>query len=126
MTEYLPVFMFLSTAVIAVFTMLSVAIWTGTRLREREVYYRNELLKKLAENPGPGAEQVVNVLREEERRERRRKIEGMKVGGLSATAAGIAIAGFLWNLEKVRVAGFIPLAVGLALLAYAFVLAPRD
>jgi hypothetical protein len=126
MTEYLPVFMFLSTAVIAVFTMLSVAIWTGTRLREREVYYRNELLKKLVENPGAGAEQVVNVLREEERRERRRKIEGMKIGGLSATAAGVAIAGFLWNLEKVRVAGFIPLAVGLALLAYAFVLAPRD
>jgi hypothetical protein len=124
MTEYLPLFMFLSTAVIAVFTMISIAVWTGTRLAEREAYYRNEVLKKLAEMQGAGAESVLNVMREEERRAERQKIEGLKIGGLAATAAGVAIAGFLWNLEKVRMVGFIPLLVGLALLVYAFLLAP--
>lgn len=125
MTEYLPLFMFLSTLVIAIFTMLSIAIWTGTRLREREVFYRNEVLKKLADGQGAGAESVLNVMREDERRAQREKIEGMKVGGLSATAAGIAIAAFLWHLERIRLAGFIPLSVGLALLVYAFFLAPE-
>ena len=125
MTEYLPLFLFLSTVVIAVFTMMSIAIWTGTRLREREVFYRNEMLKKLAEAQGAGAESVLTVMREDERRAQREKIEGMKVGGLSASAAGVAIAAFLWHLERVRLAGLIPLMVGLAVLVYAFLLAPK-
>jgi uncharacterized membrane protein (GlpM family) len=53
----------------------------------------------------------------------------MKLGGLITAAVGIGVIVLLRGLEHeepVYLVGVIPLLIGLALLAYAFVLAPKE
>ena len=57
-----------------------------------------------------------------------KEIEGYKVGGLITVAAGIGLGTFLYFLEpgsSVYVVGLVPLLIGLVLLLYGFILAPR-
>ncbi|MGA8111799.1 MAG: hypothetical protein WB974_20325, partial [Acidobacteriaceae bacterium] len=49
------VFVFLAVAAVALFSMISIASWSGARQKEREAYYKNDMLKKLAESQGAGA-----------------------------------------------------------------------
>ena len=87
----------------------------------------HDAYRKIYEPPGSGAN-AVPVLEEQENR-RRKAIEDYKVGGLITVAAGIGIGPFLYFVApdtSVWVAGLIPLMIGLALLLYGFVLAPRS
>ena len=83
MESGVAVFVWLSIGSIALFTFLGVAAWTGTRARERELYYKNDLLKKIAESPEAGGAAAMQYLREQHRlsQERRR-------GGLAARWPG--------------------------------------
>jgi hypothetical protein len=113
---------------IALFSFLSVAAWSDARRREREAYYRNETLKKIAESSGEGAKAAIELLREQNNNVTRRRVEGMKLGGLITAVVGIGVMVFLHALvhdEPVYLAGLIPLLIGLALLLYTFVLAPN-
>src|SRR6266852_6183241 len=87
---------------IALFSFLSVAAWSDARRKEREEYYRNETLKKIAESSGEGAKAAIELLREQNKSVTKRRLEGMKLAGL------------------------IPLLIGLALLTYTFLLAPKE
>ncbi len=114
---------------VALFTFLAVAHWAEERRREREAYYRSEVLKKLAESPGAAAQEVLGVLREEDRRAQRARREKLKVAGLVTSAVGAGVMGFLYAVEPQKVAwtaGLIPLLIGLALLAYVFLMAPSE
>jgi hypothetical protein len=114
---------------IALFSFLSVAVWSDSRRKEREEYYRSETLKKIAESSGEGAKAAIELLREQNRNVTRRRFEGMKLGGLITAVVGIGVMALLRGLvsdEPVYLAGLIPLLVGLALLAYTFVLAPKE
>ncbi len=87
----------------------------------------NDAYRKIYEPPGSGTDSVP-VLWEQENRRRQEQIEGYKVGGLITVAAGIGICPFLYFVDpgsSVWVVGLIPLMVGLALLLYGFILAPR-
>src|SRR5438132_6699668 len=114
---------------IALFSFLSVAVWSDARRKEREEYYRNETLKKIAESSGEGAKAAIELLREQHRTVTKRRLEGMKLGGLITTVVGIGVMVLLrWlaNDEPVYLSGLIPLLIGLALLAYTFLLAPKE
>ena len=114
---------------IAVFSFLSVAVWSDTRRKEREVYYKNETLKKIAESSGEGAQAAIELLREQNRTVTKRRLEGMKLGGLITTVVGIGVMALLRGLvrdEPVYLSGLIPLLIGLALLTYTFLLAPKE
>ena len=114
---------------IALFSFLAVAVWSGTRQRERETYYKNETLKKIAESSGEGAKAAIELLREDRKPTQKRSIEGMKLGGLITSAVGIGLMALLHGLEHeepVYLVGVIPLLIGLVLLAYAFLLAPKQ
>jgi len=92
------------------------------RRRQKEIEYR-----KTYEPPGMGAE-AVRVLRQEERR-RQKEIEGYKRGGLITAAAGIGFGTFLYfteSLSSLYLVGLVPLMIGLVLILYGFVLAPRS
>src|ERR1700692_2221195 len=52
---------------IALFSFLSVAVWSDARRKEREEYYKNETLKKIAESSGEGAKAAIELLREQNR-----------------------------------------------------------
>jgi hypothetical protein len=124
-----PVFMFLSVAAIALFSFVSVASWSDARRREREAYYRSETLKKIAESQGTGAAAALEFLREDERYAARRRREGMKLGGLITAAVAIGFSVFLRAEERngpSYLIGLIPLLAGCSLMAYAYLLAPRE
>lgn len=122
----IPVLAFLSVASVALFSFAAVALWVDARRKEREAFYRSETAKKIAELHGP--ESSLAYMRLEEANRLRRTREGLKVAGLITLAAGagvmplLAVAG---NVRGLWVLGFLPLLVGIALLAYAYVLGPR-
>ncbi|HEY2291784.1 MAG TPA: DUF6249 domain-containing protein [Thermoanaerobaculia bacterium] len=116
-----------SVIMIAVFTFVSVAAWAEQRRREREALYRSEVLKKLAESTGEQAQQVIELIREQDRNEERKRREGGKLAGLIVTGVGLGLSamfsllapGGVWGI------GLILLFIGLALLLYHYVLARR-
>lgn len=114
---------------IALFSFLAVATWSDARRKEREAYYRSETLKKIAETSGEGAKSAMELLQEQEKTAVRRRLEGIKLGGLITTAVGIGLMVFLRAMEHYEPAylvGLIPLLVGLSLLIYAYILAPKE
>jgi len=116
---------------IALFSFLSVASWSDARRKEREEYYRNETLKKIAESSGEGAKAAIELLREQNRSYAKRRMEGMKLGGLITAVVGLGVMILLHGIVErgegpVYLVGVIPLLVGLALLTYVFILGPKE
>ena len=110
---------------VALFSFLSVAVWTGGRQKEREAYYKAETLRRVTEASGEGAKAAIDLLREEEHQKRIKAREGMKVGGLVLTGVGLALVIFLAALSgpKIALCGLIPGLIGVALLIYVYFLA---
>jgi hypothetical protein len=122
------VFLFLSIGAIAVFSFVSVAVWSDNRRKERVAYYRSETLKKIAETPGPGSTAALEYLREQEQINAKRQREGMRLGGLVTAVVGLGVMILMHGLthgEPVYLAGLIPLLIGTVLFVYAQFLAPR-
>jgi hypothetical protein len=122
----LPMALFLSVGAIALFSFVAVATWSDNRRREREAYYKSELLKRVSEMQTDNA---VAVVREEERNALRRRLEGIKLGGMITAGVGIGLMVFLRALvadRPVYLVGLIPLLTAVALLAYSYILAPKD
>jgi hypothetical protein len=88
-------FAFLAVGAVALFSFIAVASWSDNRRRERESYYRNDMLKKLAESSGAGAAAAVELLREQDRLRVVRKRQEMKVGGTILVAIGLGVFIFL-------------------------------
>ena len=113
---------------IAFFSFLAVAIWAKNRRLEREAYYKNESLKKIAEVQGPSANAALEFLREQEKVHAVRHREGLKLGGLVTMAVGLGFIPLLRAVhptEALYLVGLIPLLIGSALLTYAYLLAPK-
>ncbi len=116
----------------ALFTFLSIAVWAGSRRREREAFYRTEERKKMIEQGGAGSNALMELVQEEERVAQRRRREGLKLGGLVTTAVGIGLIALLAvvdaheeHAEGVAVVGVIPLLIGAAMLIYVYFLGPK-
>jgi Flp pilus assembly protein TadB len=125
----LPMALFLAAGAIALFSFLAVASWSDARRREREAYYKGEALKKLSETQGAGAPSVLQYLHEEERNAMRQRQEGHRLGGLITLGVGIGMGVFLRAMvhdEPAYLAGLILVLVGVALLVYSYILAPKE
>ena len=114
------VFVWLSIGSIALFTFLGVAVWTGTRARERELYYKNDLLKKIAESPEAGGAAALQYLREQHRLAQEKRRGGLQLGGLVTAAVGVGLMIFLLAIvpRPVFFVGLIPLLIGAVLFIY--------
>jgi hypothetical protein len=121
------VFAFLSVGSIALFSFLAVATWSDSRRRERDAYYKSEMVRKAMEMPGATPATGQEFIRELQAIADRRRRENLKLGGLITAAVGIGIIVFLIGKPgpQLYTLGAIPLFIGGALLAYAYVLAPR-
>ena len=112
-----------------VFSFVSVITWLGERRKEREAFYRSEILKKIADGAGAGSQQVLEMMQQEQRNMQIRVREGQKLGGLVLVAVGVALMALLYKLvpgNAVWLSGLFPLLIGLVLLGYVFFLAPKN
>lgn len=124
----LPVMLFLSIAAISLFSFVAVAAWSESRRKEREAFYRSETVKKLAEMAGPGSNAALEYMREQEQISTRRRLEGIRLGGLVTAAVGVSLMIFLAGVEhreRAYLVGLIPLFIGSTLFAYVQFLAPK-
>jgi hypothetical protein len=111
-------FGFLAVGAIALFTMISIASWSDARRKEREAYYKNDMLKKLAESQGPGVNSAIELLREQDRIGAIRARQGLKIGGMVMVAIGLGLLVFLRALitdEPIYLCGLLVLLIGVAL-----------
>lgn len=129
-SPFLPLFSFLSVAIVAIFSFVAVAVWSQERRREREAYYRSETLRKIGEAQAAGGTAAIEFLREEEKNAARRLREGQKLGGLIVLAIGIGLMIFIKGVSRndpspAYLVGLFPLLIGAALLVYVYLLAPK-
>jgi len=125
----LGVFLIPIVGSIALFSFLAVASWSDARRREREAYYMADALKKIADSSAEGGKSAVEYLREQNNIAIRKRVEGLKLGGLITAAVGLGLIIFLKGInhdEPVYLVGTIPLLIGLALTVYGFALAPKE
>ena len=128
-------FLFLSVLMVSVFSFVSIAVWSESRRKEREAYYKAESLRRVAEMPGEGAKYVIEVMKEDERIRQAhqfsneiKKLEGMKIGGLVNIGVGVALFCLIYFTSSQKGAAFVglfPGLIGVALLVYVMFLAPR-
>ena len=120
-------FLFLSAGTVSLFSFLAVASWSNARLKERESFYKNDMLKKLSEHPGQGASSALELLREESRIAGLRRQASLREGGLVCASVGLAILILLRALihdQPVFLCGLMVLLPGLALVASSYMLSP--
>jgi hypothetical protein len=114
--------------IVAVFTFVSVATWAENRRKERESLYREETYRKILEHQGDSGDRILRLMREEQLDRGLRRVEGLRLGGMITTAVGAGMMIFLYVLvdeEPVYLVGLIPLMIGLVLVVYGFLMAPR-
>ena len=128
-SEGFGLWMFLSIGAVALFVVfIPLTSWIESQRKEREAFYRAETMRRLSESSGEGAKAAIELLREQSRQEQMKKREGMKIGGLINLAVGVALMIFLRALvreEPVFLCGLIPGLIGVALLTYSLLLAPK-
>lgn len=121
--EAMALFGFLAVASVALFSFIAVASWSDNRRRERESYYHNDMLKKLAESSGAGAAAALDLLREDARLRAVRKRQDTKVAGVVLVAVGIGIIPFLHALiphAPIYMVGIMLLLMGIGLFGSSF------
>ena len=114
---------------IATFGFFAIASWASARRRERESYYRSEVLKKIAEAGPEGSSAAIEMFREQQRAAVRNRLESQRLAGLILAAVGLGLMPLLKGLassEGVWTVGLIPTLVGAVLLVYSYGLAPRQ
>jgi hypothetical protein len=119
---------FMIVSLVAVFSFVAVLSWIKVRRGEREAFYRSEVLKKMVERPEAAGQNLLEMMRQDERNAQIRRREGLKLGGLVVTAVGAGLIVFLAAVDRNRPAwavGVIPLLIGLALFAYVYLFSPR-
>jgi Flp pilus assembly protein TadB len=121
--------MFLSIGAVALFVVfIPVTTWIESQRKEREAFYKAETVRRLTESSGEGAKAAIELMREQDRMDRTKKREGMKIGGLINIAVGVGLIIFLRALTGPSgpyLCGLIPGLIGVALLTYALLLAPK-
>ena len=114
---------------VAVFGYLAVHEWTESRRKEREAFYRSETLRRYSDSNQP--DMLARFLAEEKAARHEMRVqqrESLRLGGLVAMVAGIGFGVMLAGLAPQRsfyLFGLVPFLVGLAILVYAYLLAPK-
>jgi Flp pilus assembly protein TadB len=119
---------FLSVGAVALFgVFLPITTWLEARRKEREAYYKAETMRRVTESSTDGGKASIEYLREVNRMAQFRTIEGLKIGGVIMIAIGIGVVTLLWFVagHELAACGLVPGLIGVAMLVYVYMLAPR-
>ncbi len=121
------IFMIPIVGAISLFSFLAVVGWAEQRRKEREAYYRYEFRKKLVDAGEMNAQQVQDLMRYEYEAEQHRRRQGMVATGFILSGVGVGLIFGLRFIDDADVwmVGSIPLFIGLAMLTYALLFAPK-
>ncbi len=114
---------------VAVFGWLAVDSWAKSRRKEREEFYKSETLRRFSESNQP--DMLARFLAEEKAARHEMRVqqrESLRLGGMVAMMAGIGLGVVLAGLapqQRFYLFGLVPFLVGLALLIYVYLLAPK-
>jgi len=120
---------FLSVGAVALFAVfIPLVTYIDSRRKEREAFYKSEMMRRIAESSSDSAKAAMELLREEGRQKQIKTIEGLKIGGLINVGGGVGLVIFLRSLigsgsESPYLCGLIPAMVGVAMLVYVYVMA---
>jgi len=115
-----PMMVVITTASLS---FVAVIVWIALRTRERELHYRNETIKKIAESGTSTA--AIDYVRETDRLAAQHRRGGLRLGGLISIAVAIGLMVFLRAIAgSVYLVGLIPLLVGVVLFSYAQLMMP--
>ena len=120
---------FLSIGAVALFAVfIPLVTYIDSRRKEREAYYKSEMMRRIAESSSDSAKAAMELLREEGRQKQIKTVEGLKIGGLINIGVGLALVIFLRSLigggsDSPYLCGLIPGMVGVAMLVYVYVMA---
>ncbi len=119
--------MFLSIGAVSLFVVFIPTLhFLDTKRKEREAFYKAETLRRITESSSEGAKAAAELLREEDRRDRIKSREGVKIGGLINIGVGVGLIIFLRALlgqHSAYLCGLIPGFIGIAMLVYVYLLA---
>lgn len=106
-------------ALSAALVFLTVSIWLIQRRRERELHYRYELARQLAER-GESAEGVLRMLGTDPEMRWRARHRGLLLAGVVSAALGLGMFIGLRSLvgSDISRIGFVPLFVGIAVVLF--------
>jgi hypothetical protein len=125
--ESFGLWMFLSIGAVAMFVVfIPLVSWIDSRRKEREAFYKADMMRRLAEASGEGAKSALELLREEERLKAIKQREGLKIGGVINVGVGVGLMFMLRSLLGVGgpyMVGLIPGLIGVAMLVYVYVMA---
>jgi hypothetical protein len=119
---------FLSIGAVALFAVfIPLVTYIDSRLKEREAFYKSEMMRRIAESSGEGAKATIELLREEGRQKQIKTMEALKIAGLINVGVGVALIFFLRSLiagsSSPYLCGLIPALIGAAMLVYVFFMA---
>lgn len=122
-------FWFPGIGAVAVFGWLAVHSWVESRQKEREAFYRSETLRRYTESNQ--ADMLARFLAEEKAARHEMRVqqrESLRLGGLVAMMAGFGLGVMLGGLapqHRYYLVGLVPFLIGLAILIYVYLLAPK-
>jgi hypothetical protein len=127
--ESFGLWMFLSVGAVSLFVVfIPLVSWIDSRRKEREAFYKADMIRRLADASGEGAKIALEMLREEERLKRIKTREGLKIGGLINLGVGVGLSILLYSIggnhgDNPYLVGLIPGLIGVAMLVYVYVMA---
>jgi hypothetical protein len=117
---------FLSVGAVCLFVVfIPLVTWIDSRRKEREAFYQADTMRRLADSTTDGAKAALELLREQARQENFKRREGLKIGGIITAFVGAGTIALLNEVGGPKLAGAIPLLVGVAMLIYVYLLAAR-
>ena len=102
--------------------------WIDSRRKEREAFYKADTMRRVAESSAEGGKAAIELMREEERGQAIKVLEGLKIGGLINLGVGVGLIIFLRAMlgggaGSPYLCGLIPGFIGVAMLAYVYLMA---
>ncbi len=117
---------FLAAVIVASLTFVTIVVWAENRRKERKEYYRFEFRKRLVEAGKMDATSFASLMRYEHELGLQQGRQKLLVGAFVLLGTGVGTCiGLQFIGNSIWMVGFIPLSIGLCLLAYGFLIAAK-